>query len=130
MPIYEYRCKDCRREMSFIVLSSEQAQELKCKHCGSAGLAQLISRFATPRSEDSRLESLADPSKFGDLDENDPKSMARWMKKMGKELGEDMGEDFDQAIEEAMDEEAAAKTGEGGEGVAPGMPPSSGAGEW
>jgi putative FmdB family regulatory protein len=127
MPIYEYRCRDCRKEMSFIVFAQAQVPELQCKHCGGANLAQLVSRFATPRSEDSRLESMADPSKFGDLDENDPKSMARWMKKMGKEMGEDMGEDFDQAIEEAMDEETAEKAGEAGES---GPPSSGGAGEW
>ena len=57
------------------------------------------------------MESLADPSKLGGLDENDPKSMARWMKKMGKEMGEEMGEDFDQMVDEAMEE------GEGGEGM-------------
>ena len=49
------------------------------------------------------MESLADPSKLGGLDENDPKSMARWMKKMGQEMGEDMGEDFDQMVDEAME---------------------------
>jgi hypothetical protein len=71
-----------------------------------------LSRFARIRSEDDRLDSLADPSSFGDLDENDPKSVARWAKKMGKELGEDLGEDFDQMMEEAVEEEA---TGAGGE---------------
>jgi len=57
------------------------------------------------KSEESRLESLTDPSKFGDLDENDPKSVARFMKRMGKELGEDAGEDFDQMVDEAMEKE-------------------------
>ena len=60
-----------------------------------------MSRFASPKSEEARLESLADPSKFGDVDENDPQSMAQFMKKMGQEMGEDMGDDFDEAIEEA-----------------------------
>ncbi len=60
-----------------------------------------MSRFAAPKSEEARLESLADPSNFGDLDENDPQSMARWMKKMGREMGEDVGEDFDEALDEA-----------------------------
>jgi hypothetical protein len=60
-----------------------------------------MSRFASPKSEEARLESFADPSKFGDVDENDPQSMARFMKKMGKEMGEDMGDDFDEALEEA-----------------------------
>ena len=59
-----------------------------------------MSRFASPKSEEARLESMADPSKFGDIDENDPQSMARFMKKMGQEMGEDMGDDFNEALEE------------------------------
>jgi hypothetical protein len=67
-----------------------------------------MSRFATIRSEDDRLDSLADPSSLGDLNEDDPKSVARWMKKMGSEMGEDVGDDWDDAVEEAMDEETSA----------------------
>ena len=44
------------------------------------------------------MEALANPSHLGDLDEQDPKSMARFMKKMGREMGEDLGDDFDEAI--------------------------------
>jgi len=58
------------------------------------------------------MESMADPSKWGDIDEKDPKSMAKWMKKMGKELGEDMGEDVDQMVDEAMEEEQVSKSEE------------------
>jgi hypothetical protein len=77
---------------------------------------KIVSRVAIFRSEESRLESLADPSKLAGLDENDPKSMARWMKKMGKEMGEEMGEDFDQVVEEAMEESEKAADGEGNGG--------------
>jgi len=55
------------------------------------------------------MESMADPSKLSGLDEKDPASMARWMKRMGKELGEDMGEDFDAMMEEAMEEDRQGK---------------------
>jgi hypothetical protein len=55
------------------------------------------------------MESLADPSKWGDLDEKDPKSMAKWVKKMGKELGEDTG-DMDGSLEEAVEEEMTNKS--------------------
>ena len=58
-----------------------------------------MSRFAAPKSEEARMEALADPSNFGDLDENDPQSMARFMKKMGREMGEDLGDDMDEAME-------------------------------
>lgn len=47
------------------------------------------------------MESLGDPSALSGIDENDPKSVARWMRKMGKEMGEDVGgEDVDQMIDE------------------------------
>jgi len=77
-------------------------------------MSRVLSRVKVIRSEESRMESLADPSKWGDLDDKDPKTMAKWMKRMGKELGEDMGEDVDQMVEEAMEEEKGSKS-EGGE---------------
>ena len=113
MPIYEYTCLKCRRKMSFLVMTPASFQPL-CKYCKSAELEQNFSRFAMPKSEDRRLESLADPSSFSGLDENDPGSVARWMKKMGKEMGEDFGEDVDQLADEAA-QEVAKGGGEGGE---------------
>ena len=109
MPIYEYLCQDCRRISSFIVLSIRDPFHPKCKRCQSKKMAKMISRVARVRSEESRLEALADPSKFGDIDENNPASMARFMKRMGKELGEDMGGDFDSMMEEEMEEESKGK---------------------
>ena len=105
MPIYEYRCQECGKVSSFLILNIRSPFEPKCKKCQSGGMTRLISRIARVRSEESRLESLADPSKLGGLDEKDPASMARWMKRMGKELGEDMGEDFDAMVDDAMEME-------------------------
>lgn len=78
-----------------------------------------MSRFATVKSEEARLESLADPSSMGDLDENDPGSVARFMKKMGRELGDDLGDDFDSAVDEAMTE-SMDEAGAGESDVSPG----------
>jgi putative FmdB family regulatory protein len=117
MPIYEYRCADCGKKSTFITLSVSSALEPKCKSCSSANMKKLVSRVAIFRSEESRLEDLADPSKLAGLDENDPKSVARWMKKMGKEMGEDMGEGFDQEIDQAAEEAGGRGEGEGGEGA-------------
>jgi len=99
MPIYEYRCRDCGKRSTLLVLNIKHPSPLACQHCRSASLERLMSRFAAPKSEEARLESLADPSKFAGLDENDPKSMAKFMKKMGQEMGEDLGEDFEAAME-------------------------------
>jgi hypothetical protein len=98
--------------MSYLVLSVASFHPV-CKFCKCEDLEQLFSRFATLKSEESRLESLADPSSFSGLDEKDPGSVARWMKKMGREMGEDFGgEDIDQLAEEAAQE--AAGGGEAG----------------
>jgi len=114
MPIYEFRCEDCGRRSDFLVLSAHEAFEPVCKHCKSHRMKRLISRVRVIRSEESRLESLADPARWGGLDENDPASMARWMKKMGREMGEDISEEeIDQMVDEAMGE---AQGGEGGDG--------------
>lgn len=113
MPIYEYRCRECGKKSTFITLSVSSPLTPQCKKCGSTNVEKIVSRVAIFRSEESRLEGLADPSKLAGLDENDPKSVARWMKRMGKELGEDAGEDFDQVVEEAM-EEGKQSEGEGG----------------
>jgi len=104
MPIYEYRCADCGKRSSVLVLSINNPTPPACKYCQSVRLERIMSRFAAPKSEEARLESLADPSQFGDVDENDPQSMARFMKKMGREMGEDFGDDLDEGLEEAGDE--------------------------
>ena len=105
MPIYEYRCDDCGKISEFILIKSEGNFIPQCKRCKSKKMSRVLSRVRVVRSEESRMESLADPSKWGGLDEKDPKSMARWMKQMGKEMGEDMGEDVDQMVDEAMEGE-------------------------
>ncbi len=76
---------------------------------------------------------MADPDKWGDLDENDPKAMARMMRKMGGELGEDLGPEFNEVVdrlEAGENPEAIEKTlGEGGEGGGEGGP-SGGPGDY
>jgi putative FmdB family regulatory protein len=99
MPVYEYRCGECRKRSSIFFRSFNDADQPVCPHCGSSTMAKLVSRVATVRSEDSRLESLADPSALSGIDENDPKSVAAWARKMGSELGEDLGDDFDEMVD-------------------------------
>src|SRR5438552_1461610 len=119
MPIYEYRCGDCGRKTTVLTLRASEKVYAKCERCGGGKLTRLMSRFALLHSEDDRLDDLADPSSLGNLDENDPKSMARWMRKMGKELGEDAGDDFDEMVDE-MEAGDGEDSDEGGDGGAAG----------
>lgn len=117
MPIYEYRCQACRKKTTALVMTRARESEVRCSHCGGADLEKLWSRFASPKSEEARMDALSDPSAFAGLDENDPKSVAKFMKKMGQEMGEDVG-DLEQAMEEEMAGGGETPAGGGDAGAA------------
>jgi putative FmdB family regulatory protein len=101
MPIYEYQCEKCRKLTSVLTTRVSKKIDAVCTYCGGKKMRRLMSRFAMPRSDESRMDSLADPSKLRDLDENDPRSVARMMKRMGTEMGEEFsGPEFDEAVNE------------------------------
>jgi putative FmdB family regulatory protein len=111
MPIYEYRCEECGKISEFLLIKSGETFIPQCKRCKSKKMSRVLSKVRVIPSEESRLESLSDPSKWGDLDEKDPKSMTKWAKKMGKELGEDMG-GMDEELDKAFEEEMSSKSEE------------------
>jgi putative FmdB family regulatory protein len=118
MPIYDYRCQSCHKRFAVFFRSYSEVGEVRCQHCGSEQVARLAPRVAALTSEDARLDRLSDPSSIGDVNENDPASVARWAKKLGREMGEDLGDEFD----DAMDDLAAGGTGLGAEGEPEPMP--------
>lgn len=99
MPIYEYRCEACGRRSTIFFRNITQVPDPRCSHCGSDRLQRLVSLVAVLRSEESRLDDMGDPSAFGDLDESDPRSVARWARRMGRDMGEDMGPEFDEMVD-------------------------------
>src|SRR6266542_5281845 len=104
MPLYEYRCDDCRRKFTLLVGVVAGETKNECPRCGSAGVRKLISRFAVARNEDDLLDDITDPTTLGDPE--DPRAIADWMRRVGREMGEDMGDDFDELVDEAVREES------------------------
>jgi putative FmdB family regulatory protein len=100
MPTYDYRCFDCKKRVS-IYQSYEEYGDVPptCPNCGGSNLKRVINRVRVAKSEESRLGDLSDPSAWGDIDENDPKSMARMMRKMSQEMGEDVPPEFDEVVD-------------------------------
>ena len=125
MPIYEYRCHDCRRRVSIFwrTFSDAEAGTATCPRCGGANLTRLVSRVRVVRSAESRVEGMADLDDMPDFDEEDPRSLGRWMRKMSAETGEDLGPEFEEVmgrLEAGQDPEEIEKSmpelmGEGGE---------------
>lgn len=75
-----------------------EVQAPACPRCDRP-MDKLVSLFSTVKSEEARADELSDPNAFGDLDESDPRSVARWARRMGKELGEDLGPEFDEMVD-------------------------------
>ena len=102
MPIYEYRCGACRRRSSLFyqTFSAAERAEPRCEHCGSVDVTRLVSRVAVLKSEESRMDDLADDAALADVDENDPRSIARWARRMGEQLGDDVGDDFREMVDQ------------------------------
>jgi putative FmdB family regulatory protein len=100
MPIYEYRCGKCGRRTSVFVRSMSADVRAACEHCGSRRLSRLVSRVTVVRSGGGGDFDDIDDRMMAGVDENDPRSVARWARRMRDEMGEEMGPDFDQALEQ------------------------------
>jgi putative FmdB family regulatory protein len=98
MPTYLYKCQNCSKRFDvFMTYEDYGSQTVRCPHCDSDQVERRIGRIRIAKSEDSRLEDLADPSMLDGL-EDDPKAMGKMMRKMSSEMGEDMGPEFDEVI--------------------------------
>lgn len=103
MPLYEFRCLDCKKKFEISVSYDEYGTvEVHCVYCESGNVQRKIGRIRIAKSEDSRIENLAsdfsDPSALDGLEE-DPRALGRMMRKMSNELGEEMGPEFDEVID-------------------------------
>ena len=72
MPLYEYLCLDCRKRSTILILSLANQTPATCSHCASARVERILSRFASPKSEETRLNASLDLNKLAGLNEVDP----------------------------------------------------------
>jgi len=99
MPSYRYRCSDCKKRFEVFMSYTEYGQKtVNCPHCNSEDVQRRIERIRFARSEESRLENLADPSSLEGL-EDDPRALGKMMRQMSREVGEEMGPEFDEVID-------------------------------
>jgi putative FmdB family regulatory protein len=101
MPIYEYFCVDCRKRVSvfFRTMSEASDEAARCPTCEGAHLRRLVSRVAVLKSEESRLDNLADPSLMSGLESEDPRALASFMRRMSGEMGEPLDAEMSEVID-------------------------------
>ncbi len=101
MPIYEYYCHDCKKRVSvfFRTISAASDEAARCPTCEGRRLRRLVSKVRMLRSEESRMESLADPSLMSGLEGEDPRALASFMRRMSDEMGEPLDEEMTEVMD-------------------------------
>ncbi len=100
MPTYDFICNDCQQRFDvFMTFAEYGKKKVTCTFCKSKNVRRRMTRVRIAKSEESRMESMAnDFSGFEGL-EDDPKAMGRMMRKMGKEMGEEMPSEFNEVVD-------------------------------
>ena len=95
MPIYEYKCNNCKNTSSifFRSIKSVDTESVKCQHCASSSLKLLISRPG-------RIQSKGEPS-VGNLRAVDPRKTVESMSRQYDNAGIDPGRGFDEVARQA-----------------------------
>jgi putative FmdB family regulatory protein len=99
MPQYDYVCLDCKQRFDvFFTYAEYGTKPAACAHCQSGNVRRRVPRVRVAKSEESRMENLADPSALAGL-EDDPKALGQMMRKMGREMGEELPPEFDDVVD-------------------------------
>ncbi len=150
MPIYEFLCAGCNRIFSFHSFKVATEKTPVCPKCGAGDLSRVPSRFGVAAKtnsgpSDGTDDDFDDPrveremmrfaAELENMDENDPRAMAKAVRKMTEIAGEpvtpameemirrlESGEDPEKVEEEmgdAIEEEMGDEGGGGFSGAAP-----------
>lgn len=126
MPIYEYLCPECNVVFSFLVKNVAKAKRAYCPRCGNTKtMEKVMSRFAvsgstrkgsggsgdagspeggggaddmpdlSPRQEREMMRLM---SQMEGLDEEDPKQIGTFMRKMSEITGESLEPEMEEAV--------------------------------
>jgi len=112
MPVYEFYCAACHTIFNFLARKVITDRSPACPKCGRGDLDRQVSRFAIsknrteepaagmPDIDEAKLEKVM-MGLAGDMegmDENDPRQMARFMRKFADATGMNLNGDMGEAI--------------------------------
>lgn len=100
MPTYDFICNNCNQRFDVFQTFAEYGKKkVSCTHCGSKKVRRRMTKVRIAKSEDSRMNAMADEFSGFENMEDDPKEMARMMKKMGNEMGEELPPEFNEVVD-------------------------------
>lgn len=101
MPYYDYRCQNCGRRLTLFYKTYHDYDQAvhTCPHCQSTELTRLINRVVISKAAETRVDNLTEEEVLANIDEDDPRSIGRFMRKMSREMGEDLGDEFNEVVD-------------------------------
>jgi len=122
VPVYEYRCNNCRRKVSIYVKSFSEMPQPICA-CGSRELTRLFSTFARIKTDKDVYEDiLSDSDLVKRMMADDPRALVEWSRRMEGGEGEEnpeyqemmerleKGENWQKVVTEMQQRELASET--------------------
>lgn len=101
MPIYEYRCNNCKKKVSVFMRISGIEQHPACPECKATDMTRIFSSFAMHRSLQSLYESNSDPRSPDYY--KDPRNIGRQLEKRFKEMNMEVPAEIQQSINSARE---------------------------
>ncbi len=112
MPVYEFYCADCHTIFNFLSRRVDIGKKPACPRCGRPELERQVSRFAFSRGrKEEPVEGMPDldeaklekammglAGEMEGVDENDPRQMARFMRRLTEATGMNLGSGMEEAM--------------------------------
>jgi len=111
MPVYEFYCANCHAIFNFLSRRVKTDKTPSCPRCNQPGLEKQVSAFAISRNLDAPAEGMPDideskmeqammalAGEMENIDENDPKAMANFMRRFSSMTGMELGDGAEEAL--------------------------------
>ncbi len=111
MPIYEFYCRDCHTVFNFFSGRVNTEKRPLCPKCGKIELERRMSIFSTigrakeddgmmPDIDESGMEKalMSVAGEMENINEDDPRQMANFMRKFSQKTGLDLGDGMNEAL--------------------------------
>ena len=99
MPTYDFICNHCEKRFEVFMTFGEYGKKaVRCTLCDSENVRRRMTKVRIAKSDESRMESMANDFPGLDGIEEDPKALGQMMRKMGGEMGEDLPEEFNEVV--------------------------------
>lgn len=98
MPVYEYQCQACQAKFVALVGMIADPDDERCPKCQSSDTKKLVSRVARYRTEEQRLDEMADRLE-GVEEPESPTELRSLVREMGKAMDDDASDELEEIFE-------------------------------